>query len=70
MNISYPVQKREQNNLQFVPHIVVIHLEIVLGIREVPTYLFNLKQNVNIKDKQLSRMHLKITFAYKTTQIF
>lgn len=29
---AYPVQEWEQNNLQLVLNIVVIHLEVVLGI--------------------------------------
>jgi hypothetical protein len=37
--IPHPVQKWEQNDLQFVLNIMVIHLKVVLGIREIPTYL-------------------------------
>lgn len=36
---AYPVQEWEQNNLQLVLNIVVIHLEVVLGIWEIPSYL-------------------------------
>jgi hypothetical protein len=32
VNSAYPVQEWKQNNLQFVPHIVVIQLEIILEI--------------------------------------
>ena len=71
MHIAYPMQEWKQNNLQFVPHMVVIHLGIVLGIREIPTYLFSLKQNINIEDKHVSRMQLtKKVLSYKRTQIF
>lgn len=50
VNNAYPVQERKQNNLQFVPHIVVIHLEIILGIWEVPTYLFDLCTKYQYKE--------------------
>ena len=36
---AYPVQEWQQNHLQFVLNILVIHLKVVLGIREIPTYL-------------------------------
>lgn len=34
------MQKREENNLQFILHIMIIDLEIVLRVREVPADLF------------------------------
>lgn len=45
----YPVQKWEKDNLQFVLHIMIIDLEIVLGIRKVPADL--LAKQLNEKER-------------------
>lgn len=62
VNSAYPVQERKQNNLQFVPHIVVIHLEIILGIWEVPTYLFDLCTKYQYKELECIRKNCFCTW--------
>ena len=35
----YPVQEREQDDLQFVPHILAVDLKVVLRVRQILCYL-------------------------------
>lgn len=50
---AYPVQEWKEHNLQFVPHILISHLEIVLWVREVPTYLYNAEHTSQTKQHGL-----------------
>jgi hypothetical protein len=35
----YPVQEREQDDLQFVPHILAVDLKVVLRVGQILCYL-------------------------------
>ena len=44
-NSSYPVKEREQDDLQFVPHILAVDLKVVLWVGQI---LSNLKQSSEV----------------------
>lgn len=56
---AYPVQERKQNNLQFVPHILIIYLKIVLGIREIPSYLLDINTKLDNKNERSQKTKQK-----------
>ena len=36
----YPMQKRKQDNLQLVPHILIVHLKVILWIGQILSDLY------------------------------
>lgn len=41
---NYPVQEWKQDDLQLVPHILIIHLKIILWVGEIPANLHHQSQ--------------------------